>query len=197
MTTPIRLRILAPEDSIERWKPNVTYVAGQQVLSPSGIVVASDTFQVSGSDFDATLWQPVLIGVFVATPGAADPIGSVPTKQPDGTWAYQLPPSGGAVEAASIVDATAVGRAIITSADAPSVRAVIGAGSSNLQLGTTSGTALAGDANAADVDAVALPPNGTTSGFVPVVQSDGSIAYAAQASSGITDNGDGTVTIGT
>ncbi len=45
----------------------------------------------------------------------------------------------------SISDSTSVGRGLITSASAAAARAVIGAGTSNLTLGTTSSTALAGN----------------------------------------------------
>lgn len=45
----------------------------------------------------------------------------------------------------SISDATTVGRSLLTSASALAARAVIGAGTSNLTLGTTSSTALAGN----------------------------------------------------
>lgn len=47
--------------------------------------------------------------------------------------------------AASISDATATGRSILTATDATAARTAIGAGTSNLALGTTSTTAKAGD----------------------------------------------------
>lgn len=47
--------------------------------------------------------------------------------------------------AANISDSTAVGRSLLTAADAASARTAIGAGTSNLALGTTSTTAKAGD----------------------------------------------------
>lgn len=53
--------------------------------------------------------------------------------------------AGGTVTAAAITDATAIGRNILTGADGPTIRGLIGAGTSNLQLGTTSGTAKAGN----------------------------------------------------
>lgn len=45
----------------------------------------------------------------------------------------------------SISDSTTIGRSLLTSASATAARAVIGAGTSNLTLGTTSSTALAGN----------------------------------------------------
>lgn len=53
--------------------------------------------------------------------------------------------SGGAIDADSITDATAVGKALIRAVDAAGARSAIGAGTSNLTLGTTSSTAKAGD----------------------------------------------------
>ena len=48
----------------------------------------------------------------------------------------------------NISDATAVGRSVLTSTDQSAARTVIGAGTSNLALGTTATTALAGNGNA-------------------------------------------------
>lgn len=47
--------------------------------------------------------------------------------------------------ATSISDATTVGRAVLTASDAAAARTVIGAGTSNLAIGTTSSTAKAGN----------------------------------------------------
>ncbi|MEB3021321.1 hypothetical protein [[Mycobacterium] crassicus] len=53
--------------------------------------------------------------------------------------------SGGHVDADSITDATTIGKALIRAVDAVAARTAIGAGTSNLVLGTTSSTAKAGD----------------------------------------------------
>lgn len=53
--------------------------------------------------------------------------------------------SGGSIDADSITDATTVGKALIRAVDAAAARSAIGAGTSNLALGTTSSTAKAGD----------------------------------------------------
>ena len=49
---------------------------------------------------------------------------------------------------ANISDATAVGRSVLTAADQSAARSAIGAGTSNLALGITATTALAGNGNA-------------------------------------------------
>ncbi|TXH51652.1 MAG: SGNH/GDSL hydrolase family protein [Desulfurellales bacterium] len=54
-------------------------------------------------------------------------------------------PTGGAVVSTAISDSTPVGRAVLTAADAAAARSAIGAGTSSLVLGTTAGTAKAGD----------------------------------------------------
>ena len=53
--------------------------------------------------------------------------------------------AGGSVTAAAITDSTVVGRAVLKAVDADAARAAIGAGTSNLTLGTTASTAKAGD----------------------------------------------------
>lgn len=61
--------------------------------------------------------------------------------------------------AADISNATAIGRTVLTAADGPAVRSAIGAGTSNLAIGTTGTTAKAGNyqptaANISDATAV-------------------------------------------
>lgn len=51
----------------------------------------------------------------------------------------------GDVTAADITDATTVGRNVLTAVDAAAARTAIGAGTSNLALGTAAGTALVGN----------------------------------------------------
>ena len=60
--------------------------------------------------------------------------------------------SGGSIDADSISDATTVGKALIRAVDAAAARTAIGAGTSNLALGTTSSTAKAGDWKPAAAD---------------------------------------------
>ena len=53
--------------------------------------------------------------------------------------------AGGNITAAAITDSTVVGRAVLKAVDAAAARTAIGAGTSNLALGTTASTAKAGD----------------------------------------------------
>lgn len=53
--------------------------------------------------------------------------------------------SGGTITASDITDSTAVGRSVLTSADGATARTAIGAGTSNLAIGTTGTTAKAGN----------------------------------------------------
>lgn len=53
--------------------------------------------------------------------------------------------TGGEVTSDSIADATAVGKSVLTAATAAAARTVIGAGTSNLTIGTTASTAKAGN----------------------------------------------------
>jgi hypothetical protein len=85
------------------------------------------------------------------------PLGA-PTLADDGMLVQALvkgAPSGGSgeVTAADITDATTVGRDVLTAADAAAARTAIGAGTSDLTLGTTASTAKAGDYT---------PPNAAT-----------------------------------
>jgi hypothetical protein len=61
------------------------------------------------------------------------------------------------VTAANISDATTVGREVLTAADTAAARTAIGAGTSNLAIGTTAGTAKAGDWKPAAADITDLP----------------------------------------
>lgn len=63
----------------------------------------------------------------------------------DGTKTWKDFPTGGAVTADSITDATVVGKSLVRATDAATARTAIGAGTSNLAVGTTAGTALAGN----------------------------------------------------
>lgn len=53
--------------------------------------------------------------------------------------------AGGTITAAAITDSTVVGRAVLKAVDAAAARTAIGAGTSNLELGTTASTAKAGN----------------------------------------------------
>jgi hypothetical protein len=89
--------------------------------------------------------------------------------------------------AANISDATTVGRAVLTAVDAATVRTTIGAGTSNLALGTTSTTAKAGDYQ----PAAANISDSTTTGRALITTASASAARTTlgvpSVSGGITD----------
>lgn len=77
-----------------------------------------------------------------------------------------------------ISDATDVGKQVLTAANAAGARSAIGAGTSNLQIGTTASTAMAGNTNIP-----AAPTWGNISGK-PAVVAEGADAAAARTSIG-------------
>lgn len=85
--------------------------------------------------------------------------------------------SGGGVpvEIASedITDATAIGISVLTATDAAAARTAIGAGTSDLEIGTTASTAAAGNHTqaATTVNVAADATNGITAGNLQVVLS--------------------------
>lgn len=83
--------------------------------------------------------------------------------------------SAGTVTSTDITDSTAVGRSVLTAADAAAARTAIGAGTSSLTLGTTGTTALAGNGVAASATKLATTRGFNLSGSVtaPTIQFDG------------------------
>jgi len=71
---------------------------------------------------------------------------------------------GGSVTSNSITDATATGKAVLTSANQAAARTAIGAGTSNLAIGTTASTAAAGNHvhPASAITATAIAPGTAT-----------------------------------
>lgn len=67
---------------------------------------------------------------------------------------------GGPITSTDITDSTPMGRSILSAVDAPSVRAAIGAGTSNLTLGSSSSTAKPGDWKPAAADISDATPLG-------------------------------------
>lgn len=84
--------------------------------------------------------------------------------------------SAATVISTSIADSTTVGRAVLTAVDAATARSAIGAGTSNLAIGTTSTTAKAGDYAPAWNDVTDKPAS-----FTPATHAHG----AADISSGV------------
>lgn len=85
-----------------------------------------------------------------AVVGGFSPHGDIITL-PSGDYVMVLVKGGdsgggtGSITSAQITDASTVGKSVLTAANAAAARTAIGAGTSNLALGTTSATAKAGD----------------------------------------------------
>lgn len=80
---------------------------------------------------------------------------AAPTLADDGTLVQALTKgasSAGEVTTEDITDATTVGRSVLTAADEAAARTAIGAGTSDLAIGTTASTAKAGDYAPPDAD---------------------------------------------
>lgn len=84
-------------------------------------------------------WRPAVTDIeATGTPSASTYLRG------DGTWGT---PSGGGgtITSEDITDATTVGKDVLTAADAAAARSAIGAGTSDLEIGTTASTAMAGN----------------------------------------------------
>jgi len=93
----------------------------------------------------------------------------------------KLNASAGAVVTTDITDSTAIGRAILTAADAAAVRSAIGAGTSNLAIGVTGSTAAAG--NDSRLSDTRTPTDGsvTTTKVVDGAVTEAKLSVAVQA----------------
>lgn len=88
---------------------------------------------------------------------------------------------------ANITDATAAGRSVLTASSAAAARSAIGAGTSSLTLGTTSTTALAGNAGGAPLATVFYGPStgasyALSASLVPLNSTYLTVAFTATTS---------------
>lgn len=111
----------------------------------------------------------------------------------DNTWAT-VQAGISSVASTDITDATAIGRTILTSADAVAVRTAIGAGTSSLAIGTTSTTAMAGNKTftAAEVGAAPASHTHTAANISDSTTVGRSVITAADAAAARTAIGAGT-----
>lgn len=144
---------------------------GQSIVTAANATAARTSLGLSNVDNTADINKPISSATQTALNGKADasvvatglsgkantshthPLSDIVTTgtassatylRGDGTWA--TPATGSStVSSTDISDATSTGRSVLTAASATTARAAIGAGTSNLTLGTTSGTAKAGD----------------------------------------------------
>jgi len=127
-----------------------------ELVAGSGGVTAGQAVMV-GSDPNEVLphtGSNIPVGVALTTASAGDPVqvlGMADATAPasgGGTVAWDDitdKPATFTTSSSDITDATAVGVDLLTASDAAAARAAIGAGTSDLELGTTSSTAAAGD----------------------------------------------------
>lgn len=129
-----------------------------KVGQPGDWVNRTDT----GTTWQLTGSNPAVIGSWTEMLYPASPVQSVAGKTGAVTLAKadvglgnvdNTADSAKTFTASQISNSTAVGRSVVTAADAAAARTAIGAGTSSLALGTTSTTALAGDALATHVAA--------------------------------------------
>lgn len=89
--------------------------------------------------------KPAVIAAGADAAAARSAIGAGTSNLTIGTTATTAKAGNYQPTAANISDATAVGRSVLTAVDAAAARTAIGAGTSNLAIGTTSTTAKAGN----------------------------------------------------
>jgi hypothetical protein len=116
-------------------------LAGVRALETAGVALPD-----GGRTGDFLAWKAPHQGEWAVPPagGGGSSDWAAITNKPN-----TFPPSGHTHTASQIDNSTSVGRALITSADAPTARAAIGAGTGNgtsdLQLGTSGATAAPGN----------------------------------------------------
>src|SRR5690606_8448528 len=127
-----------------------------ELVAGSGGVTAGQAVMV-GSDPNEVLphtGSNIPVGVALTTASAGDPVqvlGMADATAPasgGGTVAWDDitdKPATFTTSSSDITDATAVGVDLLTASDAAAARAAIGAGTSDLELGSTSSTAAAGN----------------------------------------------------
>ncbi|EPK0080788.1 hypothetical protein [Klebsiella aerogenes] len=130
---------------------------GYGVITPEGgypAVTVTDGFMRD--------WKPVVGGYLVQ-----DATGQLVFMSAANFEAQYTPGGGGGdVTSADITDATTIGKQVLTAADQAAARTAIGAGTSNLALGTTASTALAGNGTAAAATKLATARTITLTGAV-------------------------------
>lgn len=142
------VRLIATDNDllpVQGWTWTVSYaLTNPDGTSLGGIIPSHPLAVLTGSDQDLTLSMRVPasqpLGVTQAEALVIEARNEVNriSDMFDGV-------AGGSIEAADITDSTATGRQILKALDAAAARAAIGAGTSNLALGTTSTTAKAGN----------------------------------------------------
>jgi hypothetical protein len=195
------------------WVPAWSDVTGK----PSTFTPASHTHPASEISDSTTVGRAVLTAASAAAARSAIGagtgnsdlvIGTTAGTAKEGNWVPSwsdvtgkpstFTPSSHTHPASQISDATTVGRNVLTASDAAAARSAIGAGTSNLALGSTSGTAAAGNHNHDSVYA-AVSHTHTASQISDSTATGRSVLTAASAAAARSAIGAGTsdLTIGT
>lgn len=118
-------------------------------VTPDGAIPDSSTSQKGiiqlAGDLSGTAGAPTVAKVNGVSVSGTPSAGQVIVASSASAAAWQTAPSGSAVTADSITDATTVGKSVLRASDAQDARTAIGAGTSNLVIGTTASTAKAGN----------------------------------------------------
>lgn len=195
------------------WVPSWSDVTGK----PSTFTPASHTHPASEISDSTTVGRAVLTAASAAAARSAIGagtgnsdlvIGTTAGTAKEGNWVPSwsdvtgkpstFTPSSHTHPASQISDATTVGRNVLTASDAAAARSAIGAGTSNLALGSTSGTAAAGNHNH-DSAYAAVSHTHTASQISDSTATGRSVLTAASAAAARSAIGAGTsdLTIGT
>ena len=100
--------------------------------------------------WDNIALKPAFIAAGTTAQAARDAIGAGTSNLAIGTGPGDAKAGDYHPSAANITDATVIGRNVLTAADGPAIRTLIGAGTSSLVIGTTGTTAAAGNRQATE-----------------------------------------------
>lgn len=174
---------------------------GVALLDGDGDVTDAAGAKVTGggaADWDSLTGKPAVIGAGADAAAARTAIGAGTSNLAVGTTAGTAKAGNWSPAAADVSDSTATGRAVLTAADQAAARTAIGAGTSSLAIGTTAGTAAAGnDARLSDArtplahtQAASTISDSTTVGRAVLTAADGAAARTSLGLAAVAATGD-------